>query len=248
MLRSHLKLRLWRSRRHLKLLCNTKPTAYNLHAPRPRSRRKGHRRPCCSRDRGHLLAAVGDVVEHRTAIDLPAPRGSFATGRAEFAWKNPTTGARPGRWIWYPAERGHQPTADGLPARWPGKPPALIKANPSRDRFFKREPAVVRTHSESNAPMASAQRTYPVVLLRPGRKRTHDRLHHACRSDSSQVTAMSWSALMHGTVVRLCRPRWSRTRTRRHRTTSKTRMATSPLSCRPTPREWRVADAKAVID
>jgi predicted dienelactone hydrolase len=34
--------------------------------------------------------------------------------------------------------------------------------------FFKRDPLVVRTHSHSDAPLAFEQRTYPVLLLRPG--------------------------------------------------------------------------------
>src|SRR5215470_1945332 len=90
--------------------------------------------------------------EHRTAVDLTAPRGSFALGRTAFVWKTPTTREDLAVWIWYPAERGHRPTADYLPAIW--RQAARAHQGAFMRSFFKRDPAVVRTHSESNAPMA----------------------------------------------------------------------------------------------
>ena len=55
-------------------------------------------------------------LEHRTGIELPAPTGPFAVGRAIYAWADelhPDTLAQvPGTkrevlaWIWYPAEAG----------------------------------------------------------------------------------------------------------------------------------------------
>ena len=136
-----------------------------------------------------LVAIAGVVVglvailllvmwwEHRTAITLPAPTGSFAVGRTTYAWTNDLEGDElalaPGSkrqvlvWMWYPAAPSHAdaPT-EYLPGVWRA---AVAKQEGLLMRsFFKRDPAVVHAHSVAGAMVSPAQRTYPVVILRAG--------------------------------------------------------------------------------
>ena len=104
--------------------------------------------------------------EHTTAVTLPAPTGSFAVGRTQFALKNPGTQDELAVWIWYPADRGQQPKADYLPPAW--RQALRDKQGTFLRSFFKRDPLVVHVHSQANATIASEHRQYPVVLLRPG--------------------------------------------------------------------------------
>ena len=114
---------------------------------------------------------------HQTGITLPTPTGPFAVGRATYAWTNEAEteelAISPGSkrqvlvWVWYPAT-GSQPRVptEYLPARWRA---ALAERQGVFMRsFFKRDPALVHTHSLSDAMVSPEQRTYPVVLLRAG--------------------------------------------------------------------------------
>jgi predicted dienelactone hydrolase len=115
--------------------------------------------------------------EHQTSLTLPTPTGRFAVGRTTYAWTNELEtdelAASPGSkrqvlaWVWYPAARS--PTdvpSEYLPGLWRA---ALAKQEGLFMRsFFKRDPALVHTHSVSGAPVSPEQRTYPVVLLRAG--------------------------------------------------------------------------------
>lgn len=115
--------------------------------------------------------------EHKIAITLPAPTGHFPVARTTFAWTNNEATAEvpsaPGSkrqvlvWMWYPASPSYaSPQTEYLPAPWRA---ALAKGQGRFLRsFFKRDPAVVRTHSVSDAPVSSEQARYPVVLLRSG--------------------------------------------------------------------------------
>src|ERR1700719_4476772 len=61
-------------------------------------------------------------LEHRTAVTLPAPTGSFAVGRAVYDWTDDATldtlAPVPGTkrellvWIWYPAAAGRSAAVD----------------------------------------------------------------------------------------------------------------------------------------
>ncbi|HEV2378284.1 MAG TPA: family membership [Terriglobia bacterium] len=115
--------------------------------------------------------------EHRTAISLPAPTGDFTVGRRMFAWTNEAMtddlANSPGSkrqvlvWVWYPAV--HPKTAtpvEYLPSAW--RAALAQRQGTFMTSFFKRDPVVVRPHSLSNAPVASEQPEYPVVLLRAG--------------------------------------------------------------------------------
>jgi pimeloyl-ACP methyl ester carboxylesterase len=124
---------------------------------------------------GFIAAGVAGVClllftmwwEHTTTVRLPAPTGSFAVGRTLMAWKAPATREPLAIWVWYPATASiPQQTAEYLPANWRQG----LRAHQSvlMRSFFKRDPAVVRTNSRSDAAWASERRTYPLVVLRPG--------------------------------------------------------------------------------
>jgi predicted dienelactone hydrolase len=115
---------------------------------------------------GCLLLAVM-WREHETAVALPSPTGSLAVGRTRFAWTNPATAQELAVWIWYPARSSSgSTTSDYLPDGWRA---ALRERQGTFMRsFFKRDPLAVRTHSEPDAAIAAARRTYPIVLLRAG--------------------------------------------------------------------------------
>jgi len=115
--------------------------------------------------------------EHQTAITLPTPTGPFAVGRTTFAWTNDAevdelafaSGSKRQVlvWVWYPAapSRTAVPT-EYLPGLWRA---ALANQEGMFMRsFFKRDPALVHTHSVSGATVSPEQRMFPVVLLRAG--------------------------------------------------------------------------------
>jgi pimeloyl-ACP methyl ester carboxylesterase len=115
--------------------------------------------------------------EHQTVITLPTPTGRVAVGRITYVWTNESEAEdlalSPGSkrqvlvWVWYPAATSpaDAPTAY-LPGLWRA---ALAEQEGMFMRsFFKRDPALVHTHSVSGAMVSPEQRTYPVVLLRAG--------------------------------------------------------------------------------
>jgi pimeloyl-ACP methyl ester carboxylesterase len=114
---------------------------------------------------GTLLASMWH--EHTSPIVLPSPTGSFALGRAQYAWINPKTSEELAVWIWYPARPSSTATSvEYLPAPWRT---ALREHQGTFLRsFFKRDPLAVGTHATSNAAVAPDRRAYPVVVLRPG--------------------------------------------------------------------------------
>jgi hypothetical protein len=137
-----------------------------------------------------VVAAVGAAVlafvavlllvmwrEHNTAITLPAPTGPFAVGRATYAWTNmaeadelapsPDSKRQVLVWVWYPAAPSPQdPPAEYLPSPW--RTALARRQGVFMGSFFKRDPALVHTHSLSGAMVSPAKRAYPVVLLRAG--------------------------------------------------------------------------------
>ncbi len=112
--------------------------------------------------------------EHRSALELPRPTGSFAVGRAMFAWTNDSEMDEATRskrqvlvWMWYPAARPNVgTTSEYLPQAW--RAAVRKQQGTLMNTFLKRDPAVVKTHSISNASVAAEQSSYPVVLLRAG--------------------------------------------------------------------------------
>jgi predicted dienelactone hydrolase len=115
--------------------------------------------------------------EHKTAITLPTPTGPFTVGRTTYAWTNesetdefapsPRSKRQVLVWIWYPATRSQRdvPT-EYLPVQWRaalGKRLGVFMRS-----FLKRDPALVHSHSVSDAMVSPERHTYPVVLLRAG--------------------------------------------------------------------------------
>jgi dienelactone hydrolase len=118
------------------------------------------------------VGAVGTLAammwhEHTSPVVLPSPTGSFALGRAQYAWINPKTSEELAVWIWYPARPSSTARpAEYLPAPWRR---ALRERQGTFLRsFFKRDPLTVGTHTKSNAAVAPDRRAYPVVVLRQG--------------------------------------------------------------------------------
>src|SRR5437764_12205596 len=104
--------------------------------------------------------------EHTTAITLPAPTGSYAVGRTTLTFQNSASQEELMVWIWYPSEQGQHSKVDYLPPAW--REALRDKQSKFLRIFFKRDPTVVHTHSLVDAPLAPAEKHYPVVLLRPG--------------------------------------------------------------------------------
>jgi len=154
-----------------------------------------------------LLGVLGIAVlfgslwwDHRTGTTLPAPTGSFAVGRAIYAWSDDATldtlAPVPGTkrelvaWVWYPATtRLSQATMDEyLPAPW--------RTADERDRgklmseFLTRDLSRVHAHSTRNAEVSSRQRSYPVVIMRAG-----------ASAGVANYTALAEDLASHGYVV-----------------------------------------------
>jgi predicted dienelactone hydrolase len=125
---------------------------------------------------GLLLGSLW--LEHRTGIALPAPTGSFAVGRATYAWADDGTSDTLARvsgkkrellvWIWYPSPAGQSA------AMMDDYLPAPLRAELERDRgaliskFLTRDLSKVHGHSIRNADVSTQQRSYPVVIMRAG--------------------------------------------------------------------------------
>ncbi len=122
---------------------------------------------------GALLAFAW--LEHRTAVTLPTPTGSFAVGRTIQDWTDEahvdTLAPVPGTkrellvWIWYPSADGPSVRMDDyLPA--PLRPKAEGGANIWT--LLTRDVSNVRGHSARDPDVSPRQRSYPVVILRGG--------------------------------------------------------------------------------
>lgn len=115
--------------------------------------------------------------EHGTAVTLPPPTGPFAVGRTTYAWTNdsetdelapsPRSKRQVLVWIWYPAIRSQRdlPT-EYLPARW--RAAEAERLGLFMRSFVKRDPALVHSHTWSDAMVSPERHAYPVVVLRAG--------------------------------------------------------------------------------
>jgi len=116
-------------------------------------------------------------LEHRSAVTLPTPTGSFTVGRTILDWTDPATldnlapAPAPGAtrellvWIWYPSAAGPSAAKDDyLPVslRYHGR------NNPNIWTLLTRDPANVRGHSVRNPAVSPQQPSYPVVIFRGG--------------------------------------------------------------------------------
>jgi predicted dienelactone hydrolase len=126
-----------------------------------------------------LAALLGSLwLEHRTAVTLPAPTGSFPAGRATYDWTDdvgldalaPVPGTKRELlvWVWYPAAVGQSvATTDDYV-------PTALGAEVERDLgallggLLTRDLSKVHAHSLRDSDVAPQQGTYPVVILRAG--------------------------------------------------------------------------------
>ena len=123
-----------------------------------------------------LLCALW--LEHRTETTLPAPTGSFAVGRAMYAWADdmhadalaPVPDAKRELlvWIWYPAapRQPSQTFDDYLPAPW--RTAIERQFGVLFMQFLTRDLSRVRAHSLRDAEVSPQRPSYPVVLIRAG--------------------------------------------------------------------------------
>ncbi len=128
---------------------------------------------------GALIAAVVLLlalmyVEHFFPTRLPTLTGGYRVGRTSYFFSNAVAYAPVNQrlrqvvvWIWYPAEpQLTSEPADYLPVEW------LRAANDSwawvMTRLFMRDLSKVQAHSVVGAPVSSAKRSYPVLVMRAG--------------------------------------------------------------------------------
>ena len=115
-------------------------------------------------------------VEHRTAVKLPTPSGSFAVGRIIEAWTDDvpdTLAPVPGTnrellvWIWYPAAT-EPPTATDHYLPPPLRTETERARGPLISKFLTRDLSKVHAHSHHYPAVSPRERSYPVVILRAG--------------------------------------------------------------------------------
>jgi len=116
-------------------------------------------------------------LEHKSAVTLPRPTGSFSVGRTIRDWTDsveldglapiPRTKRELLVWIWYPSARGQSVVADDyLPVELRPVPDTAGRANIWT--LLTRDPANVRGHSARDPEVSPQQRSYPVVIMRAG--------------------------------------------------------------------------------
>src|SRR5579864_7613449 len=145
-----------------------------------------------------LAVFLGSLwIEHRTAVTLPTPTGTFAVGRATYDWADgaalDTLAPVPGTkrellvWIWYPAAAGQTVSMDEyVPAQMraaAGPPGGLLG-------FLTRDLSKVHAHSIRNIGVPPQQQSYPVVIMRAG-----------ASAEVSNYTTLAEDLASHGYVV-----------------------------------------------
>jgi dienelactone hydrolase len=129
-----------------------------------------------------VLVGVATVIglvrrEHGSEMTLPVPTGPFAVGRTSFTWTNdaltddlaPAPGTRRTVfvWVWYPAVTSPQAeTAPYLPPAW--REAQADSLGTLMREYLNRDTARIRTNSVAEAAVSPGQRSYPVVIMRPG--------------------------------------------------------------------------------
>jgi len=129
-----------------------------------------------------LLAVIAGIVltlsaEHHEAVTLPALTGPYSVGRAAFDWVDqsrteelaPETRSKRELtvWIWYPASIDKSATAaEYLPRPW--RVALARRQGPLMTNFMMHDTSLVQSHGFDNADVAPGQRTYPVILMKPG--------------------------------------------------------------------------------
>lgn len=116
-------------------------------------------------------------VEHSATMELPAPTGRFAVGRAVYDWVDvtKTDALAPSSsahrevlvWIWYPAVGQSGALAEYLPDWWRAAYDRSNRAEGLMD-LLTRDAAKVRVHSWQDAAISSDEPAYPVAIFRAG--------------------------------------------------------------------------------
>ena len=111
---------------------------------------------------------------HNQALNLPAPTGSYAVGRAEYDWVDssrvdalaPQAGVKRELvvWAWYPAAEAGGDPAPYLPPDWVS---AREQGEGVLGRLVESEYGNIHTHSTLRAPLAG-QGAFPVIIMQPG--------------------------------------------------------------------------------
>ena len=134
-----------------------------------------------------ILAALGVIAagalfcvlwfEHNRALELPAPTGNYAVGRAMTVWvdssrTDPFAPAPAGKrelviWAWYPADStAGAKRVDYLPEAW--RTALAANAGMLLTQFLSHNPRHVIAHALDAAPAAPSGTVFPVVILRSG--------------------------------------------------------------------------------
>ena len=132
-----------------------------------------------------LCVGYGEASYVRQSL-LPAPTGPYAVGRTLFEWTDesradllsPKGHREIPVWVWYPAAPAKDAKkAEWLPGVWGEVFAAMIAPRP---QGFVARPAprqpwpgaypmnTIQAHSYTDAPVASAQQKYPVLVFAPG--------------------------------------------------------------------------------
>jgi dienelactone hydrolase len=123
-----------------------------------------------------VAALLGSLwLEHRTAVTLPTPTGTFAVGRALYDWADdetldtlaPVSGTKRELlvWIWYPSAAGQSVAMDDY---LPAQTQTAAKPNGGLLRLLTRDLAKVHGHSSRDSDVSPQPRSYPVVIMRAG--------------------------------------------------------------------------------
>ena len=129
---------------------------------------------------GFILCGVVVLVVvlwfwHNQNVTLPAPTGKYAVGRLRYDWRaenrpEPLCVTPDGKrelavWVWYPVAVDHtlQEFAPYLPTSW-----QIARQQGVLSAILTQDLATVQGHAITNAPLASEQPTYPLLLFQPG--------------------------------------------------------------------------------
>jgi predicted dienelactone hydrolase len=124
-----------------------------------------------------ILALLGALSWRRNReVILPSPGGPYPVGRIEYDWVDtrrpdplavdPQEPRKLNVWIWYPGERSSSTTS---PA--PYLPPTWIAAREhvaGIGTLLMQNFARVLAHSTTGLPLATAQASYPLLIMQPG--------------------------------------------------------------------------------
>ena len=132
-----------------------------------------------------LFVVVGFAVllgllwlDHKRETTLPTPTGPFVVGRMTQVWSDAVqadaSAPQPGTkreliaWIWYPTvpQERTETGNDYLPAPW--RTAVEHQRGALITHFLTRDLSQVHAHFISDAELSPYQRSYPVILMRPG--------------------------------------------------------------------------------